>query len=254
MSFLERRPAPAAPATRPPSGAPAPAANPGVARITWRHEERSGWARLPDQALHLLHSAGWCRNAALAAWAHDPTTRRSPDGTHWHDIDAWWINTDTLLSIRARRRLVPDGTTADGRPRLRPGSSPWTVQLAAHQLTGPPPTVQRWSRPPQTGEDSAAGPDIRTTESAVGLLPQAVQDAVGRPTGQGAIRTYPPAGGYSDQVYAHRRHDGRLIAVSASRQAGAFPDPDTAIDAADWHVTTYQAQVGPPAHHALGRG
>ncbi|MDN5918080.1 MAG: hypothetical protein L0I76_23785, partial [Pseudonocardia sp.] len=77
--------------------------------------------------------------------------------------------------------------------------------------------------------------------------------AVGRPTGQGAIRTY-PATGYSDQVYAHRRDAGQLIAVSAFRQAGAFPDPDTAIDAADWHVTTHRAQVSGPVHHTLGRG
>lgn len=98
------------------------------------------------------------------------------------------------------------------------------------------------------------GLDIRTTASAIELLPQAVQDAMGRPTGQGAIRTYPATGGYYDQVYAHRRGDGQLITVSAVRQAGAFPDPDTAIDAADWHVTTHRAQLGGPVHHTLGRG
>ncbi|RZT75470.1 hypothetical protein EV383_6210 [Pseudonocardia sediminis] len=253
MGFLQRRRAPA-PSPRPPGGAPASGEGPGITRITWQPEERSGWARLPERPVHLLHLAGWCRDPALAAWAHDPITRRSPGGQHWQDIDAWWIDTGSLLSIRARRRLVPDGTTTDGRPRLRAGSSPWTVQLAAHQLTGPAPTVQRWSRPPQTGEGLATGLDIRTTTAAIGLLPQAVQHVVGRPTGQGAIRTSPPTGGYSDQVYAHRRSDSELIAVAAIRQAGAFPDPDAAIDAADWHVTTYRARIDPPARHTLGPG
>lgn len=253
MGFLDRRRAPA-PTSRAPAGAPAAHTSPGIARIDWRTDDRAGWLRLPDQALQLLRSAGWCHGAPLAAWAHDPATRRSRDGQHWQDIDGWWIDTETLLSVRARRPLVPAGTASDGRPRLRPSTTQWTVQLAAHQLSGPPPAVQRWSRPQQTGRAPLAGLAIRTTESAIELLPQAVQDAVGRPTGQGAIRTYPATGGYCDQVYAHRRGDGQLITVSAIREAGAYPSPDTAIDAADWHVRTHRAQVSAPAHHTLSLG
>ncbi|ALL79687.1 hypothetical protein AD006_31515 (plasmid) [Pseudonocardia sp. EC080610-09] len=67
-----------------------------------------------------------------------------------------------------------------------------------------------------------------------------------------AIRRHPAHGGYHDQVLAFRRiSPTELIAVAAVREAGAYPDPDTAIAAADWHITTYRPQIGSPTSTEL---
>ncbi|MBC3189532.1 hypothetical protein H7X46_00425 [Pseudonocardia sp. C8] len=243
--------------TRPPASAASPATAPagqdGIARINWEHDRPVGWNLLSELARRALAGAGWATTPALAAWAHAPTTRRDPAGGYWRDTDAWWVDTTILLTVRAREALDQIGTGRDGRPRLRLArSGGGRVQVAAHALTGPPPTGQRWSRPQRpTGSTADPGP-VRMTDAAIEVLPRAVQATIGRPTGQGAVRHYPPHGGYHEQVHAYRRvSPTELVVVSAVREAGAFPDPDTAIDAADWHITTYHADVGRPSHTVL---
>ena len=251
MGFLARRtpapPAPTGPAAGPPAAVP-------PARIKWQHHDAIGWERLPAPARGALARTGWAVTAPIAACTYyAPTTRRDPAGRYWRDTDAWWIDRDTLLVVRAREALTQIGTGSDGRPRLRRRRrGGGTVQLTTHQLTGPAPTGQRWSRPPQGSAAGVGGPEHRLTDAAVEVLPRAIQDEIGHPTGQGAIRHYPPHGGYHEQVFAYRRiSPTELVVVSATREAGAYPDPDTAIAAADWHVTTYRPHVGAPSESAL---
>ncbi|MEQ3552876.1 hypothetical protein WIS52_20610 [Pseudonocardia nematodicida] len=248
MGLLARRTTPAAPVSssaHPPAAAPAPGA-----RIRWHRTERVGWYRLPEPARDALTRAGHTTGQAIAAATWAPTTRRDAGGRYWCDTDAWWIETSWLLVVRAREALRPRGTSAEGRPQLeRAGGG--RVQLTAHPLSGPAPAGQRWSRPPGP---VAAGdqPTPRLTEHAVEVLPRAVQTELGAPTGQIAIRHYPAHGGYHDQVLAFRRiSPTELITVAAVREAGAYPDPDAAIDAADWHITIYRPHVGTPTRTEL---
>lgn len=246
MGFLARRTTPPAPAPAPEIPAPAPPAE--TARIRWRHNEKVGWDRLPTEARDALARSGHTTGEALAAGTWAPATRRDPAGRYWRDTDAWWITTSTLLIVRAREALTQHGTSTDGRPQLQHAGG-GLVQATTHPLTGPVPTGQRWSRPPTppgpAGASGASG--VRLTERAIEVLPHAVQTELGPPTGQIAIRHYPPHGGYHDQVLAFRRlSPTELIAVAAVREAGAYPDPDTAIDAADWHIATYRPHIGPP--------
>ncbi|BBG05741.1 MULTISPECIES: hypothetical protein [Pseudonocardia] len=209
---------------------------------------------MPEQARHALAAAGWATTDPLAASSYTPTTRRDAGGRYWRDTDAWWIDQATLLIVRAREALTHLGTGSGGRPRLRRAhGGGGTVQVTTHQLTGPVPTGQRWSRPPQTSDPAGDRTDaVRFTDTSIELLPRAVQDELGRPTGQGALRHYPPHGGYRDQVSAYRRICAtELLVVCAVREGGAYPDPDSAIDAADWHITTYRPQVGTPAESVL---
>lgn len=240
MGFLARR-TPSAPAA-PPSPIPE------TARIIWDHTQEVGWNRVPADARRALLDAGHATGEVFVAGTWAPTTRRDRDGHYWLDTDAWWIDTATLLTVRAREALTRHGTGPDGRPRLRRAGG-GRVEVTTCPLTGPPPSGQRWSRP--TGAADVAGPaaGVRLTEHVVDVLPQAVRAELAVPTGQSAIRHYPPHGGYRDQVLAFRRISvTELVAVAAVREAGAYPDPDTAIDSADWHITTYRPQVG--AHAA----
>lgn len=249
MGFLARRtPTPPGPAAT----SEPPAAPVTPARLNWHHDRPFGWKALPEPARHALASAGWATTAPLAASSYTPTTRRDAGGRYWRDTDAWWINQDSLLLVRVREALTHLGTGPDGRPRLRRRGG-GKVQLTTHPLTGPPPAGQRWSRPAHTSA-AAGGHDsgVRFTDTAIELLPRAVQDELGRPTGQVAIRSYPDHGGYYDQVYAYRRvSPAELLVVAAVREAGAYPDPDTAIDAADWHITTYRPRVGAASESVL---
>lgn len=255
MGFLARRTtAPAAPAgPAAPAAQPATAVPEGQPRINWHHHGALGWDKLPEAARAALAAAGWAATASLAAWAHAATTRRDPAGRYWRDTDAWWIDQATFLTVRAREALDHLGTGPDGRPTLRRArSGGGTVHLAAHPLTGDPPTGQRWSRHPQPAGATGSPAAARVTEVAIEILPRAVQDLLGHPTGQGAIRHYPPHGGYHDQVYAYRRvSPTALVVIGAVREGGAYPDPDTAIDAADWHITTYRPHVGAPTKSRL---
>ena len=191
---------------------------------------------------------------ALVTGVWAPVTRRDPGGRYWLDTDAWWIDTATLLTIRAREGLTEHGTTGDGRrARLRRAAG-GHVQVTTHPLTGAAPAGQRWCRPHPSSGDRSSGEDsgVRMAAQVIDVLPRAVQVELGRPTGQLAIRHYPAHGGYHDHVGAYRRlSPTELIAVSAVREAGAYPDPDTAIDAADWHITTYRPRIGPPTQTAL---
>ncbi|MFP5070911.1 hypothetical protein ACLFMI_14755 [Pseudonocardia nantongensis] len=250
MGFLARRtstpPAPATPATPPATVSPTPS------RINWQHDRPVGWTALPEPARRALAAAGWADTAPMAAYAYAPTTRRDAGGRFWRDTDAWWIDQATLLTVRAREALIPLGMGADARPRLgvQPGGG-GRVRVAAHPLSGPPPTGQRWRRPQSTDPVCGHG-EVRLTDAAIEILPRAVQDEIGRPTGQGGIRSYPPHGGYYDRVYAYRRvAPTELLVLAAVRECGAYPDPDTAIDAADWHITTYRPQVGAPSESTL---
>lgn len=249
MGFLARRtPTPPGPAAA--SGPPAGPVTPS--RLNWHHDRPFGWKALPEPARHALASAGWATTAPLAASSYTPTTRRDGGGRYWRDTDAWWIDRDTLLIVRAREALERLGTGPDGHPQLRRARGGDTVRFTTHPLTGPSPTGQRWRRPQQpTGPVGGHG-EVRLTDAAIELLPRAVQAEIGRPTGQVAIRSYPPHGGYYDRVYAYRRvSPTELLVVAAVRECGAYPDPDTAIDAADWHITTYHPQVGAPSESAL---
>lgn len=245
MGFLARRTTPPVPvpATRP-SSPPTPAE---TARIRWHQSDHVGWKRLPAPARDALDSTGHTTGTALAAGTWAPVTRRDPAGRFWHDTDAWWISASTLLLVRARAALRPHGTNTDGRLQLQ-HTAHGLVQATTHQLTGPVPSSQRWARP--QGPTDPAQPNqvsrVRLTERAVEVLPRAVQTELGTPSGQIAIRHYPAHGGYHDQVLAFRRISPTdLIAVAAVREAGAYPDPEAAIDAADWHITTHRARVGP---------
>lgn len=248
MGFLARR-TPHPPATAPtaqPTQSPAQSAVPG-ARIRWRRDEPVGWDRLPEPARVALAAAGHTTGPMLAAGTYAATTRRDSAGRYWHDTDAWWISATVLLTVRARETLTPtDAATSTGtRPQLR-RTGTGQVLISTHPLTGPGPTTQRWARPPHTTAAADAGEaDVRMTDHAVDVLPRAVRKDLGPPTGQCAIRHYPAHGGCRDQVHAYRRvSPEELVALTAVREAGAYPDPDTAIDAADWHITTHRARVG----------
>ncbi|OLM28548.1 hypothetical protein Ae717Ps2_6285 [Pseudonocardia sp. Ae717_Ps2] len=256
MGFLARRTTPPVPTPSPGASLPAPAtpdAAQQAARIRWHQSEQVGWNKLPEPARDALTRAGHTTGEPLAAGTWAPTTRRDPAGRYWRDTDAWWIEATQLLVVRAREALAHRGTGRDGRPRLRRGRG-GHVQATTHQLSGPAPTGQRWSRPqsPPGSAGPSDPPGARLTERVIEVLPHAVQAELGPPTGQIAIRHYPAHGGYHDQVLAFRRiSPTELIAVAAVREAGAYPDPDTAIDAADWHITTYRPQIGPPTSTEL---
>ena len=211
-----------------------------------------GSNRLPAAARDVLTLAGYTTGDALAAGTWAPATRRDPTGRYWLDTDAWWIDSTTLLTVRAREALTPGGTSRAGRPQLRRTGGGGRVKVTTHPLTGPAPTGQRWSRPAEQGHSGAAPPGVRVTDQVIDVLPRAVRAELATPTGQIAIRHYPPHGGYHDQVLAYRRlSPTELLAVAAVREATAYPDPDAAIDAADWHVTTYRPLVGPATHTEL---
>ncbi|MBN9739466.1 MULTISPECIES: hypothetical protein [unclassified Pseudonocardia] len=253
MGFLARRTTPPVPAPTTGESPPAPATPEETARIRWRHSEHVGWNKLPVPARDALTRAGYTTGEALAAGTWAPTTRRDPTGRYWRDTDGWWIETAQLLVVRAREALVHHGTSGDGRPQLRRGRG-GHVHVTAHQLSGPVPSGQRWSRPRSgpAGAGASGPPGVRLTEHVIEVLPRAVQTELGTPTGQIAIRHYPAHGGYHDQIMAFRRISAtELIAVASVREAGAYPDPDAAIDVADWHITTYRPRVGPPTQRAL---
>lgn len=245
MGFLARR-TPHPPATAPtaqPLQGPAQGA-----RIRWRRDEPVGWDRLPEPARLALAAAGHTTGPMLAAGTYAATPRRDSSGRYWHDTDAWWISPTVLLTVRAREALTPtDAATSTDTPQLR-RTGTGLVLVSTHPLTGPGPITQRWARPPHTTPAPPAtsgGTDVQLTDHAVDVLPRAVREDLGPPTGQCAIRHYPAHGGCRDQIHAYRRVSaGELVALTAVREAGAYPDPDTEIDAADWHITTHRAHVG----------
>lgn len=248
MGFLARRtphpPATAAPAA-PPTQGPAHGAAQG-ARIRWNRDEPVGWDRVPEPARIALATAGHTTGPMLAAGTYAATPRRDGSGRYWHDTDAWWISPTVLLTVRARETLTPtDAVTSTGTPQLRRAGT-GHILVSAHPLTGPGPTTQRWARPPHTASADVGAADVRLTDHVVDVLPRAVREDLGPPTGQCAIRHYPAHGGCRDQVHAYRRVSAaELVALTAVREAGAYPDPEAAIDAADWHITTHRARVGP---------
>lgn len=155
--------------------------------------------------------------------------------------------------MHARPWIISVPARTDGPRCVAPAPAAGPCTWPRTPLPATPPTGQRWSRPPQPAGATGSPAAARVTEVAIEILPRAVQDLLGHPTGQGAIRHYPPHGGYHDQVYAYRRVcPTALVAVAAVREGGAYPDPDTAIDAADWHITTYRPHVGAPAESVLG--
>lgn len=252
MGFLARR-TPRPPATAPTAPTAQPAQGPAQgARIRWRRDEPVGWDRLPEPARLALSAAGHTAEPTagpvFAAGTYAAVTRRDSAGRYWHDTDAWWISTTVLLTVRARETLTPTGaaTSTGTTPQLR-RTGTGHVLVSTHPLTGPGPTTQRWARPPHTPATADPGEaEVRMTDHAVDVLPRAVRDDLGPPTGQCAIRHYPAHGGCRDQIHAYRRVSaGELVALTAVREAGAYPDPETAIDAADWHITTHRARVGP---------
>lgn len=49
----------------------------------------------------------------------------------------------------------------------------------------------------------------------------------------------------------HAPPPGDPVCVAGVREAGSFPDPETAIDAAGWQITTLHTRLGPASTSQL---
>ncbi len=251
-----RRQTPAAGADRglPRSASPAIGGAPsgGVARVTWRPVAHVGWDVMPAAAGELLNGPGLCVGVPVAAWAYPARVRRLHAGGSVGDVEGWWVSPAVFVAVRARRPLAP---ALDDPRRYRPTGGPWQVTAIVHPLTGSTQT-QRWRRPPDLpGRPGGRPAAVRDTHEVLELLPAAVRQRLGRATEHGGARFYPTGGGYREQVMGYRRDPtpggDRLLVVAGERSGGAFPDPEQAIAAADWTITTLDAVAGPATTHHL---
>lgn len=250
-----RAPAPTAPAVQAgsvPGAVGSAGAAGGVVRVAWRRVPHVGWDLLPAAAGELLAAAGLCVGVPVAAWAYPDKVRRLHVGGFVGDVEGWWASPAVFVAVRARRPLAPDPN--DGR-RYRPTGGPWRVRAVVHPLTGTTQT-QRWRRPPDPpGHPTATPAEIHDTSEVLDLLPAAVRQQLGHATEQGGARFYPAGGGYREQVVGYRRDPtlggDRLLVAAGERSASAFPDPEQAIAAADWVITTLDVVLGAAVPHEL---
>ncbi|MHB8296030.1 MAG: hypothetical protein ACYDH5_15715 [Acidimicrobiales bacterium] len=237
MSGMERRPAAATPAERGAPGTPAVPAGP--ARHAWGEPGVVGWALLPEAARGSLAEARICSGDGVAAWADDAGVRRRGD-VYAQYVEGWWADEERFVTMQSRRSLDPE---APGSRRFRPNGR-WSATAIVHDLIAVNVERQRWRRPGTTGGGSGALTEPRYVPDVMDLLPAAVKQRIGRPTVRGAVR-YHLSNGLRERIVAYRRDGERVVVLAAERSATAFPDPETALDAAAWATTFIEAALGP---------